>query len=153
MKNNPLPSQWLLCLSVLYWLAQGARSSGGEAVVVNVRTSFLFLSFFACFSLGSLFSQVSHIQSFTLIFMPCLDEYFPFAGSWFWPNKLISLPIANQGPQFVPEEWWGETMVLYIAFYILSGIWINTIYPFAQSGFWPHQSALQLQILQFTPLD
>ena len=123
--------QWLLCLSVLYWLAQGARSSGGEAVVVNVRTSFLFLSFFPCFSRGSLLSvtvsMIPHIQSFTLIFTHCLNKWFPFAGSWFWTNKLVRLPIANQSPQFVPEEWWEGTMMLYIAFYILSGIWINTI--------------------------
>ena len=115
------------------------------------------LPFFPCFSRGSLLSvtvsMIPHIQSFTLIFTHCLDKWFHFAGSWFWPNKLVILPIANQSPQFVPEEWWEGTMMLYIAFYILSGIWINTIYPFAQSGFWPHQSALQLQILKFTPLD
>ena len=151
MKNNPLPSMIIVPVCALL---TGTRSKvkwrrGSRRECENIFP----LPFFLCFSCSSLFSLVPHIQSFTLIFMPCLDEYFPFAGSCFWPNTLVSLSIANQSPQFVPEEWWGGTMVLYIAFYILSGIWINTIYPFAQSGFWPHQSALQLQILKFTPLD
>ena len=87
-------NDYCACLCFIDWHKEQGQVEERQSSWMWEHLSSFFVSFFV-FSRGSLFSLVPHIQSFTLIFMPCLDEYFTFAGSWFWPNKLVSLSIAN----------------------------------------------------------